>query len=220
MPDEQPDSRRISPWSPVIIIAATILGSILLMIGAAVLNLDYGRVLARMSQVEFARGLITYLFAVATIGTAVVMIVYALSPDRNDNAFEHGKEILSLLLGIFGTIVGFYFGREVSKAPAEETPIVAPLKLSSSTAAPGQMIHLTTVASGGKAPLRFGIAFSNEKPRLTESPAPGGWIDTDVTVPPEQKPGQVELKVVVDDADNTETQQSANITVQSSINKK
>jgi hypothetical protein len=219
MADEKNSPNRISPWTPVIIIAATILGSILLMIGAAVLNLDYGRVLARMSDVGFARGLITYLFAVATIGTAVVMIVYALSPDRNDDAFQHGKEILSLLLGIFGTIVGFYFGRDATTA-AVGTPTVAPLRLSATTAAPGQIIHLTTVASNGKAPLRFGIAFGDGKPKITASPAAGGWIDTDVTVPQEQKPGPVELKVVVDDADDRETQQSATVTIQSQDNKK
>jgi len=208
----------MSPWTPVVIIAATILGSILLLIGAAVLNLDYGRVLGRMSEVGFARGLITYLFAVATIGTAVVLIVYALSPDRNDDSFQHGKEILSLLLGIFGTIVGFYFGRE-AVVPVEETLIVAPLKLSATAVAPGATIHLTTVASGGKAPLRFGITFAETKPSLTGYAAAGGWIDTDVAVP-DQKPGKAELRVVVSDADNHEGQQSASITVQGLDNKK
>jgi len=46
--------KNLSLWTPVVIIAATILGSILLMIGAAVLNLDYGRVLGRMSEIGFA----------------------------------------------------------------------------------------------------------------------------------------------------------------------
>jgi len=207
-----PERKSISPWTPVVIIALTILGSILLLIGAAVLNLDYGRVLGRMSEVGFARGLITYLFAVATIGTAVVLIVYALSPDRTDDAFQHGKDILSLLLGVFGTIVGFYFGREA--VGVEDVLLVAPLKLSTMAVAPGETIHVTTVASGGKAPVRFGIVFGDQKPDLKDFPAAGGWIDKDVIVPADQKLGQVEVRVVVDDADQHEVQQRLTISVQ------
>jgi hypothetical protein len=220
MPDEntQSETKTVALWTPVVIIAATILGSILLMIGAAVLNLDYGRVLGRMSEVGFARGLITYLFAVATIGTAVVLIVYALSPNRDDGAFGHGKEILALLLGVFGTIVGFYFGRE-AVAAVEDTLMVAPLKVSTTAATAGQTIHVTTVTSGGKAPLRFGIVFGDQTPKFDASPAPGGWIDKDVIVPSNQQAGQVAVKVVVDDSDRHEVQESQTITIGTGNNK-
>jgi hypothetical protein len=52
-----------------------ILLAIFFLIGAAIFKLDKGEVLLSMSKVEFARGLITYLFAVVTIGTAVVLAV-------------------------------------------------------------------------------------------------------------------------------------------------
>ena len=207
------EPKRLSPWTPVVIIAITILASILLLIAAAVLNLDYGRVLGRMSEVGFARGLITYLFAVATIGTAVVLIVYALSPDRDDKAFDHGKEILSLLLGVFGTIVGFYFGRE-AVAPVEAELTVAPLLITPLSSAPGQTIHVTTVAVGGKAPLRFSIVFGDETPKFDQAPAPGGWIDKDIVVPANQAPGEVSVKVVIGDSDRNEVQESQRMTVQ------
>jgi len=219
MPDEKPSSPGGSPWTPAVTIAAVILFSIFLLIGAAVLNYDVGRVLGRMSEIPFARGLITYLFAVATIGTAVVLIVYALSPNRNVDSFQHGKEILSLLLGVFGTIVGFYFGRE-GVAPLEETLMVAPLKLSATSVAPGQTIHLLTVVSGGKAPLKFEIVFGEGRASRTENAAAGGWIDTDVTVPADQKPGPVTLKVMVADADSHDGQQTAAITIQGANNPK
>jgi hypothetical protein len=57
---------------------------------------------------------------------------------------------------------------------------------------------------------------ANTTTRITAQPAS---IDTDVTVPQEQKPGHFELKVVVDDADNHKTQQSANVTIQHTNNK-
>ena len=75
-------------------------------------------VLQSMSRTDYARGLITYLFAVVTIGTAVVLVVSALTTsadDQHEKRFQRGKEILSLLLGVFGTIVGFYFGAEIGK---------------------------------------------------------------------------------------------------------
>ena len=90
--------------NPVVLIAFGMVLAIVLLIGATTLGLDKGLVLTKMGQVEFARGLITYLFAVVTIGTAVVLVVSALTSDEtpaNERRFERGKEILSLLLGVF-----------------------------------------------------------------------------------------------------------------------
>ena len=96
--------------NPVTILAGGMLLAIVLLIGASTLGLDKGLVLSKMGQIEFARGLITYLFAVVTIGTAVVLVVSALTTEEtpaHERRFERGKEILALLLGVFGTIVGF-----------------------------------------------------------------------------------------------------------------
>src|SRR6478672_11671667 len=93
--------------NPIVAIAFAMVLAIILLIGATTLGLDKGLVLTRMSQAEFARGLITYLFAVVTIGTAVVLVVSALTSDEtpaNERRFERNKEILSLLLGVFSTI--------------------------------------------------------------------------------------------------------------------
>jgi hypothetical protein len=205
--------------SPVVVIAMVILFSILVLILFAMLGWDRG-VLKGMSEIAFARGLITYLFSVATIGAAVVLIVYALTNrTTDDHHFQHGKEILSLLMGVFGTIVGFYFGREGS-TPTETPLTVAPLKVSTTAVAPGAVVHLITVAVGGKAPLRYGISFGKGTAELTESPAPDGWIDKDVTVPSGQAPGQVDLRITVQDDDHHAAQQSSTITVQSPASKK
>src|SRR5262245_5645685 len=96
--------------NPVFLIALAILGGTFVLIGAAILGKDSG-VLARMSDSTFARGLITYLFTVVTVGTSVVLVVYSLTAAvaPEDRQFDRGKDVLSLLLGVFGTIVGFYF---------------------------------------------------------------------------------------------------------------
>ena len=93
---------------PASLVSLLILLGVLFLLGMAILDLDKGRVLVGMGRAQFARGLITYLFAVVTIGTAVVLVLSAvLGTDKEK--FDRGKEVLGLLLGVFGTMVGFYF---------------------------------------------------------------------------------------------------------------
>jgi len=113
--DLQPNSFKAF-MNPVVVLAGIIVLSVLFLILCAIFGWDKGE-LQNMSRTDYARGLITYLFAVVTIGTAVVLVVSALTTsadDRHEKQFQRGKEILSLLLGVFGTIVGFCFGAEVS----------------------------------------------------------------------------------------------------------
>jgi Mn2+/Fe2+ NRAMP family transporter len=62
--------------------------------------------------VEYARGLITLLFSVGTIVIALILTLSAIFLTGTDvkERFDRAKEILTILIGIFGTIVGFYFG--------------------------------------------------------------------------------------------------------------
>ena len=115
MAENQQNSQDLQPNSfkafmnPVVVLAGIIVLSVLFLILCAIFGWDKG-VLQNMSRTDYARGLITYLFAVVTIGTAVVLVVSALTTsadDRHEKQFRRGKEILSLLLGVFGTIVGF-----------------------------------------------------------------------------------------------------------------
>jgi hypothetical protein len=80
---------------------------------------------------DFSRGLITVTFTFGTMLTAFVLVLTALfgGTDRTQSTdpqvieadakavrellkarFDMGKEVLGLLIGIFGTILGFYFG--------------------------------------------------------------------------------------------------------------
>jgi drug/metabolite transporter (DMT)-like permease len=109
--------QRSALLHPVSVIALVILIGVFALIAAAVLDWDKGKVLVRLSEREFARGLITYVFAIGTVGIAVVLVVAVLvGGEEMKERFNLGKEVLSLLLGIFGTIVGFYYGSELSAA--------------------------------------------------------------------------------------------------------
>ena len=67
---------------------------------------------------EYARGFITVLFGVGTIGIALLVTLSAifLTDQNAKERFDRGKEVLSLLLGIFGTIIGFYYGTGATKS--------------------------------------------------------------------------------------------------------
>jgi hypothetical protein len=206
--------------NPIVAIAFAMLMAIVLLIGATTLGLDKGLVLTKMGQVEFARGLITYLFAVVTIGTAVVLVVSALTSDEtpaNERRFERGKEILSLLLGVFGTIVGFYFGSEVAaKGQTEETIVkVAPLRLSAASVASGADFSLTTYVSGGKAPYKYGIGFDKDEIKPETPVDPNGWISKMVAAPKVTADRAAVVRVVVEDADGHSRETSAPLALKS-----
>jgi hypothetical protein len=74
--------------------------------------------LKELTNLETTRGLIGFLFAVGTIGIAIlsVVAVYA-STDVGitlADRFSHSKDILTILIGVFGTVIGFYFGQAVT----------------------------------------------------------------------------------------------------------
>jgi hypothetical protein len=71
--------------------------------------------LANLATLDRARGLITFLFAVVTVGAFVIVLVANFTSSLGEKElaarFQHGKDLLTLLIGIFGTILGFYFGQ-------------------------------------------------------------------------------------------------------------
>ena len=203
--------------NPIVAIATMILISIFVLIGAAIIGFDKG-VLLSMSKVEFARGLITYLFAVVTIGTAVVLVVSALTSTESpahEKRFERGKEVLSLLLGVFGTIVGFYFGSEVTqKAGATAASLqLAPIHLNVQTATAASQLTFQTFVSGGKPPYRYGVGFGTDAVEVSDKVESNGWIQKTVSLPNVTSEQAVTIHVVVTDAEGLKAEQNAPIAV-------
>lgn len=162
--------------SPASIVSLLILLGVLFLLGTAILDLDKGRVLLGMGKAPFARGLITYLFSVVTIGTAVVLVLSALL-GADKQRFDSAKEILGLLLGVFGTIVGFYFASELSSSEAKQRLTVSPVLLSATEIAPGGTVNLTVSIQGGAPPYRYVVAIGDILPEgYPELVRPDGWI--------------------------------------------
>jgi len=90
---------------------------------------------AQLMDPKFIRGLITIIFALSTMSIAVILACAGvfkdpLPGDDRDNGlpqrFQRGKEILALLLGIFGTIIGYYFNSASEVLPLARPSVPPP----------------------------------------------------------------------------------------------
>ena len=186
--------------SPASIVSLLILLGVLFLLGMAILDLDKGRVLVGMGNAPFARGLITYLFAIVTIGTAVLLVLSALLGTSKER-FNSAKDVLGLLLGVFGTIVGFYFASELSEMESSQR-----LTVSSVLASPAEVFQdssfiVTVAVQGGSAPYRFAVAVAEDLPgEYPELVRPDGLIVKEVTVTAGGPVGIQPVRVGVQDA--------------------
>jgi len=200
--------------SPPSLVSLLILLGVLFLLGMAILDLDKGRVLVGMGKTTFARGLITYLFAIVTIGTAVVLVLSALL--GTDKAkFDSGKEVLGLLLGVFGTIVGFYFASELAQGESTRA-LTTSVLVSPQEVAPGGSVTATVAVQGGRAPYLFATTLDGELPSdFADLVRPDGWIVRTVMVPADTTAGIHRVRVGVQDSGGERTTAEGLLTVKS-----
>lgn len=160
-----------------------------------------------LAKTEYARGLITYLIGVGTIIIAAILVLTAVigsGDEQSEKSFNRGKEIFTALIGIFGTILGFYFGtQKTEKAPLEITaPVVAESRNGNSAA-------IAATVSGGKPPYKYSISFKGA-PELAAKLAPitsktstDGRILEMVDTSVIEKGNKVPFSIEVYDAENT-----------------
>jgi hypothetical protein len=177
-----------------------LVGVVLGFIALSVLN--DSPVIRRLTDPPFARGLITFIISVATVGLAFVLVCESFAPgfdQSSDEKFRRAREIFTLLLGILGTIVGFYFG-------SAERGTVGALEIADITATDKEMIgHV----SGGSPPYRYSVrsddpAFAPIKEKISQD----GWIIETLNRP--CKPGS---KLTFDVTDSKNQTASGNFTV-------
>lgn len=92
--------------------------------------------LESLSDAATARGLITFLITVVTVAIALILTLASIissSPDLKDR-FAQGKEVLTVLIGVLGTIVGFYYGQAASPQTAQRNANVINANASNSNA--------------------------------------------------------------------------------------
>lgn len=129
MAENQQNSQDLQPNSfkafmnPVVVLAGNIVLSVLFLIPCAIFGGDKG-VLQNISRTDYARGLITYLFAVVTIGTAVVLVVSALTTsadDRHEKQFQVAPNTKFKFTTVVSGEPPYRFGVGLDQEPAEIT---------------------------------------------------------------------------------------------------
>jgi hypothetical protein len=174
--------------------------------------------LATLQNIEQARGLITFLITVTTIGIAILLAVSTLfgtAGDDQDKRFDRGKQVLSIMIGIMGTIVGFYFGTsQAAQSSTGQSPVVTQQQgptISSVTASKldpkkGEPFMVSFSISGGKAPYKYTITFEPTVPGLapiSKDATTAGPVKQEFTVPDSLDADKdVTYRIKVTDSDN------------------
>ncbi len=131
-------------------------------------------VIDQLPDMEFARGIITLVFVIFTIGFAAIVLIQGLyfsDSDKEDRRFSRGREILGLFIGIVGTIVGFYFGSAEKLMAKFDIGLQAQRQ-----SAPSKAVVVSAHAVGGTPPFRFTVFVGSKK--VTDPPVKSddGWL--------------------------------------------
>jgi hypothetical protein len=135
-------SRRIGFGSIALVVAGLIIAGFLLY---GVFDPKFVNSLAIPGN---ARGLVTFLFAFATTSVIVVVTIGVLwvPKDEIESRFSKAKDIMTILISVLGTILGFYFGqaqntppnpeRQTATVAAPASPIARPAPTAGETSPP------------------------------------------------------------------------------------
>jgi hypothetical protein len=178
------------------------------------------KLLSSLATIATSRGLITFLITVVTVTIALVLILSSVVSDSPDRArrFQNGKDILVVLIGVLGTIVGFYFGQ--SDESSKELKL-APVYVSTTPSDAGETITLVTFASGGKPPYIYSIDFQPDIiTDIKEQPSRDGLITAKVSANPVKEDTEVSFAIHVSDSLGREAVDNRNKTGERLVLKK
>jgi amino acid transporter len=165
---------------------------------------------------ENARGVITFLVVFTTVSIALVLALYAIVSERDDqqlkDRFGFAKEILTALIGIVGTILGFYFASstQITTREAIRSELASPQALQVASAfisnenpKKGDTVVLSSFVSGGKPPYVYSVSFSPPHiiSPIADRTSPDGMIKEEVKVPESvQKDTEFTFKIAINDS--------------------
>ena len=104
-----------------------------------------------------------------------------------------------MFLGIFGTIVGFYFGSEIANLERPDKSHVVPPILSEPVVESGGLITLTAAVVGGSPPYRFGVQTEDGDISYNDYVEHTGWFSKTVPVKTVTKDEVITLRIGVKD---------------------
>jgi hypothetical protein len=147
--------------------------------------------LESLKEITLTRGLITFLITITTMGIAIMLAIstiFAKSGEDEDKRFDRGKQVLSVLIGLLGTIVGFYFGsspdtRAATAVTQPQALAISAASFSNSQPKKGEKITLSLSVSGGKAPYVYSITFDPPVIQEIKGKSTDGAIKQEIVVP-------------------------------------
>jgi hypothetical protein len=112
----------------------------------------------QIRDVDYARGLITVVFTIGSMAIAFIIVTarWWTNADDANNRFTQAKEIFTLLVGILGTVVGWYFGQQAAARTSVRSSI-ADVQFVPREAAPGDKVTVTGRIVGGVPPYHVEI---------------------------------------------------------------
>lgn len=171
-----------------------------------------------LAKTEQARGLITFFF-VLTISAVILLVALGIfwveKVEDAQKRFQSAKELLAIIIGVLGTILGFYFGTGAGGQLnfALSNVAVSPLSVQASATA-----KLTGQIVGGSKPYTYSLVFSDPFGRMSEKDLAGmgvksktsdnGAVERDITAPKVTEPKVVLFVLTASDAKNASVQSS------------
>lgn len=161
---------------------------------------------ATLANVEIARGLITFIFATGTMMVALIVLligVFLKQGDDGEERFTRGKDVLTILIGILGAIIGFYFGTPTADQQGQqETLEVTRLLLENLNPQEETEISLTAIVTRGNSPYVYSIKFNPSIIDDVENLSRQGLIASQVFLPKVDQDTDVTVTVEVEDSLN------------------
>lgn len=173
--------------------------------------------LQRLRNMEYARGLITFVFTLGTITIAIMLTLAVLlrQDPEIEKRFRQGREVLTILIGVVGTIIGFYYGA----ATVEELlPLeIADVKVITGDSQAGRNPEIRAKLIGGQPPYRYSIVFDHDKiPKIENVANEEGLITGQVIIKEvanKNKETTVKFTVTVTDKEKKEAKMDGKLSV-------
>lgn len=160
----------------VLVIAVTI--TLVYTITSGIKNVD------QLADLDTARGLITFVITLGTVTIAIMLTLTAVVIRDFDKRIAVGKEVLTILVGVLGTIVGFYYGAATKKDAGTNTQAsqvsVAPVKIPGEVKS-GDKVTISTKLTGGTAPYSYSIKFTPDTIQEIKGESAKGDISHEIT---------------------------------------
>jgi putative Ca2+/H+ antiporter (TMEM165/GDT1 family) len=198
----------------------------LIVAGVLTYGIFFGRFLSSIADPEQARGLITFLFSFTTIAVFILVAVTTFWMDKAqvEERFNKAKDLLTMMIGIFGTILGFYYG-SLAHHGNEQNPLamsLANVGVPSVIVAPGDKTTIGATVMGGAPPLTYDVFFSDPTGSIKTDdltvqgrPIKDGKIAEPVTIPAGvTKPLPLTFTLAIHDANGNQTQAIGTLIVQ------